>query len=182
MRLKGIIIASIAIVIFCIGFFSWRRRRAKRKLDKEQMDRKIREDALDRALSNRLHHSRSSEAQTPFEVRYSGERTGGKDVEMLRLTEQSESMTKEYLFRMENVIFLGEEHGHAAIFYQRDKAHTIYCEIFPNDGAAYIRACKTAGGQLVRGKKKAGLDTKGIKLCSGDFIEMKCGTFLVEFI
>ncbi len=84
--------------------------------------------------------------------------------------------------RCQNVIFLGEEHGHAAIFYQRDKAHTIYCEIFPNDGAAYIRACKTAGGQLVRGKKKAGLDTKGIKLCSGDFIEMKCGTFLVEFI
>lgn len=182
--MKTPLIAGVVLlgIILGIVFLLQRRKRVKRKADKEQMDRKMREDALDRALSNRLHHSRSSQPQTPFEIRYHGGQEAAGEVEMLRLTEQSESVTKEYLARKENVIFLGEDHGHAAVFYQRDKAHCVDCEIFPNDGAVYVRRCSESGGQLVRGKQKTGLDTKGIKLCSGDVVELRCGTFLIEFI
>jgi len=180
---QGLIIGAVLCVIaLCILLIFWRRRNTKRREDKEKIDRKVREDELDRALSNKLHHSRSTQAVTPFEYRYHGRQEAGREVEMLRLTEQSESVTKEYLARKDGLLYLGEDLGRAAVFYQKDGSHVIDCEIFPSDGAVYVRRCGTSGVQLVRGRHRTPLNATGIKVASGDLIEIRSGTFLIEFL
>lgn len=181
MLITGIIIGVAA----ALALWMWlrlRRKRARQKADQEQLNRKIQEDALDRALSNQLHQNKVTGAQAPMEIHYSGDQAARKNVEMIRLTEQSESITKEYLFRKDTVVYLGEEFGHPAIFYQVDGAHLIYCEIFPNDGQVYIRRYSQSGGYLVRKKRKFALEAEGIQLRSGDLVELQCGTLLLEFI
>lgn len=175
------IVAGCALaVILIIVLICWRRAVAKKKLDQEQMDRKIKEEALDRALSNRRHLGKSPQAQAPMEVHYKSEPRKGMGT-MLRLTEQAESMTKEYLFQQNETILLGEEYGRAAVF-QRKGKNRVFCELFPYEDGIYVRRSGKAEGRLIRGKKAAPLTGEGIRLRSGDRIETQAGVFLVEFI
>lgn len=177
-----IIAVTIAVLFLVAGIVIWRKKTAQKKLNLEQMNHKAREDALDRALSNRLYRGNSAQPQAPVEVHYNGGQTVQKGVNMFRLTEKAETVTKEYLFRMDESVFLGEEHGRAAVFY-RCTGNTVCCEIFSSGNAVYVRGYGRSDGQLIRGKQKIGLSAMdGIRLSSNDIIETRYGTFLIEFI
>lgn len=174
---KPMIVALLAAVAI-IALACWRKAAAKAKQDREQADRKRKEDALDRALSNASRPSGS--AQVPMQVHYSAhaQKTGGA---MLRLTEQAESVTKEYLFQQAEVFYIGEEYGRAAVFREAGR-NTVHCELFPYQGGTYVRLCGSAACRLIRGKETAHITEKAIRLRTGDRIETKAGVFLVEIL
>ena len=142
------------------------------------IDRKLKEDALDRALSNGAR--RNSGSQTPVEVRYSShpQREGGS---MLRLTDQAESVKKEYLFQKTDVLYIGEEYGRSAVFREQGR-NKLYCELFPYQDGVYVRLCGRAECRLIRGRQTAPLTETPIRLRSGDKIEVQTGVFLVELL
>lgn len=171
-------IAVLFAVAVCAALLYWRRSTRRAKQDREQIDRKLKEDALDRALSNGARQSGS--AQTPVEVRYSAN-TQRESSSMLRLTEQAESVTKEYLFQRAEIVYVGEEYGHSAVF-RKQGQNKLHCELFPYQGGTYVRLCGKAECRLIRGKQTARITSKAIRLRSGDKIETQAGVFLVELI
>ena len=174
----GIIIAAVVVRLL----FRWRRTASQRARDREQIDRKFKEDALDRALSNQRAGggSSSSRAETPVEIRYKNSAKAETGT-MVRLTELSESMSKEYLFQMSETIYLGEEFERAAVF--KEKASSkIFCELFPYNSGFFVRKRGNAQCRLLRGKQSTGLTSESVRLHSGDRIETQAGVFLVEFI
>lgn len=174
--------SSIALIIVILNalVIRWRKVSAKAKQDREQIDRKMKEDALDRVLSNGPRPKTSVRPQTPAEVHYDG-KPQKKSGSMLRLTEQAESVRKEYLFQCTAIIYIGEEYGHSAVFENRGTG-TLYCELFPHGDGMYVRLCGKAECRLMRGKQIAPLTLNAIRLRSKDKIETKTGVFLVEFI
>lgn len=172
--------AAIAAVALAVFLIRWRRTAVKSKQNREQIDRKIKEDALDRALSNGPRQRGKAQSQAPVGIYYNStpKRENG---EMLRLTEQGESVTKEYLFQRTDVIYIGEEYGRSAVFQERGRGK-LHCELFPHDGSVYVRLHGRSEGRLIRGKKTAPLTTTAVRLHSGDRIETKTGIYLVEFI
>ena len=100
---------------------------------------------------------------------------------MIRLTELSESVKREYLFRWDETVFLGEEHGRGAVFQYR-KNHIVYCKLFPVETKICVTRIGDRNGYLVRGKKQVELGTGSLQVLSGDRIEIASGTFLVELI
>lgn len=167
-----------AVVLFLLT--RWRKAAVRKKQNQEQIDRKLKEDTLDRALSNGPRPNRQSQSQAPVEVHYKS-KTQRESGTMLRLTEQAESVTKEYLFQRTDTIYIGEEYGHAAIFQDRT-GQQLCCELFPYEGDVYVRLCGKTEGRLIRGRQTAPLTTKAIRLRSGDRIETRTGVFLVELI
>ncbi|MCI9332988.1 MAG: hypothetical protein HFG05_12615 [Oscillibacter sp.] len=169
------------IVVILIGLvIRWRKVSAKMRQDREQIDRKIKEDALDRALSNGPLPKASVRPQAPVEIHYDS-KPKKESGSMLRLTEQAESVCKEYLFQCTATIYIGEEYGRAAVFEGRG-AGTLYCELFPHEDGMYVRLCGKAECRLLRGRQIAALTPNAIQLRSKDKIETQTGVFLVEFI
>lgn len=164
--------------VICIALLCWRKSAARSKQNQEQIERKQKEDALDRALSNGAR--RSDSAQVPMEVHYSAD-TQRESGSMLRLTEQAESVTKEYLFRRTEIFYVGEEYGHAAVFRERGQ-NKLHCEFFPYQNGTYVRLCGRAECRLIRGKQTARITSKAICLRTRDKIETQAGVFLVELI
>lgn len=181
MTVYVIIAAVVLLILVIVLIVIYRKREAKRILNREQMNHKIQEDTLDRALSNRLHRQDISQSHTPFEVHYSGISTISKEVKMLRLTEQAETVVKEYLIQNGERVFLGEEHGRAAVL-RKNTSSTVCCEIFFYRDTAYVRGCYDSCGQLIRGKHQIALNKNGIKIVTNDVIETRYGIFLLEFI
>ena len=177
----AVIIAALAVLaVIAAALFFWRKKARKRKQDQEQIDRKMKEEALDRALANGPHRSADIRAQVPVEVHYSSrteKETGG----MLRLTEQSGAVTKEYLFRQTERICIGEEYDGAVVFRGQGKGR-LYCELFPYRDGVCVRLCGGLPCSLVRGKRRMPLASKAVRLHSGDRIETRTGSFLIEFI
>jgi len=173
----------VLAVIILIGLICWRRAARKKKQDQDQIDRIMKEDALNRALSNSSHQGGQTrpQAQEPLEVRYNSKVSLSERGSVLRLTEQAESVTKEYLFHRTDVIYIGEEYGRAAVFREKGTGK-LYCELFPYQNDVYIRLCGRAQCRLLRGKQCTALHAKGICLRSGDRIETQTGVFLVELI
>lgn len=176
-----IIIAVALLILFIVLFSIHRKRKVKKDLNWEQMNYKIQEDTLDRALSNRLHRKDTSQSHTPFEIHYSGAAIVSKDVKMLRITEKADTVFKEYLIQKGERVFLGEEYGRAAVL-RKNTSSTVCCEIFFYGDAAYVKGHYDTCGQLIRGKRQIELRKEGIKLATNDVIETRYGTFVLEFI
>lgn len=180
--IQGVALIVLTVTVLVVLIF-WRKKARKAKQDQEQVERAAKENALDRALSNGSHPSSQPhpQAQQPLEVHYNSKGSRAERSATLRLTEQAESVTKEYLFQRTEVIYIGEEYGRAAIFRERGKGK-LYCEIFPYQNNVYIRLCGRTECRLLRGKQCASLTAKAICLRSGDRVETQSGVFLVELI
>lgn len=173
-----IVPAAAVLLAACVILFYWRKRALRARQNQEQINQKLKEDALDRALSNGARQSGA--AQAPVEIHYSAN-TQGESGAMLRLTEQAESVTKEYLFQRTEVVYVGEEYGRSAVF-RKQGQNKLHCELFPYQGGTYVRLCGKAECRLIRGKQAARITSKAIQLRNKDKIETRTGIFLVELI
>lgn len=156
------------------------RRRSRRKRDYEQIDRKLREDSLDRALANEHTPARPQRQQAPVSMRYEAEGRKGKRP-MVRITWAADSIRKEYLMPGEQQTFLGLDHGNGAVSSGAGALKEIVCELFPNGNDMYVRG-HGAPVELVRGRRRTFLDQTGIRLASGDRLEIQQGVFLIELL
>lgn len=172
--------AFIALAAIAAALSCWRKAALKKKQDQDQIDRKMKEEALDRALANGPRQSAAIRAQAPVVVHYNS-RPKKETGTMLRLTEQAGAVTKEYLFRRTESIYIGEEYGCAVVFQGQGKG-TLYCKLFPYGDGVYVCLCGRAKSSLVRGKQTMPLTSKAVRLHSGDRIETRTGSFLIEFI
>lgn len=171
-------VITAILIALAVALFFWRRARNGAAQNREQAERKRQEDALDRALSNGVR--RSDSAQVPMEVHYSVN-IRKESEPLFRLTEQTDSVTKEYLFQRTELVYVGKEYGHSAVFRERGQ-NKIHCELFPYQDGIYVRLCGKAECRLIQGKQTARITSKAMRLRSGDKIETQNGVFLVELI
>ena len=106
--------AAAAAAVAVAGLIFWQCRRSRHKKEQEQLDRILKENALDRALSNQLHQSAGTVA--PAAVHYVQEPVTEKDTEILRLTLEEKSVSKSYLFRRNDRVYLGSANGQPTVF------------------------------------------------------------------
>lgn len=172
----GVALAA-ALIILAVML----RRRAVKLKNREQMTKKAQEDALNRAISNSLHRDSGENAAAPLEVHYNTDTHGAKGSRMLSIVALEESLTKEYIFGRGDDLFLGDEHGRAAIFRTPD-GHKIFCEIFNRGGDVYACQRGVGRGRLTRGRRHAPLSSEGIRLRSGDIIEGTYGRFRIDLL
>lgn len=173
-------VAVILTVLAVVLLARWRKLAAKARQNQEQINRKLRESDLDQALSNGVSYSDTAQAQVPVEIHYASKgRTENRA--MLRLTEQTASVTKAYLFQRNETFFLGEEYGRAAVFREQGK-NAVCCEVFSYQGNVYARRSGRDVCRLLRGKKTMPLTEKAFLLRSGDRLATRTGVFLVEMI
>lgn len=158
------------------------KKRQKHKQNLEQMTRKAKEDALDRAISNQRHSQKHPEAQRPDDIHYNAEEAVSQNTAMVKLTELGETVSKTYLFSMGEPVFIGNEHGKPAVFTQHDADQQICVHIFVQDGALCVRGLEKDSGMLVRGKNRVMIGKQGLKLRSNDIIETKYGAFQIEVV
>lgn len=175
-----IIAGAAAAAVLVVGLIFWQRRRSRHKKEQEQLDRILKEKALDRALSNQLHQSAGTVA--PAAVHYVQEPVTEKGTEILRLTLEEKSVSKSYLFRRNDRVYLGSANGQPTVFSNDGGQGGLYCEMFCQGSGVYVRRCGNAPVGLRRGRQRAELDTRGIKVHTGDEIELPCGNFRVDFV
>lgn len=180
MKHAVIVAAFVVLTAITAALSYWRKKARKKKQNQEKIDRKMKEEALDRALANGPHQNTAIRAQVPIEVHYSNRHEKGTSA-MLRLTEQAGAITKEYLFRQTERICIGAEYDGSVVFRGQGKGK-LYCELFPYQDGVYVRLCGGLACSLVREKRQVPLASKAIRLHSGDRIETRTGSFLVEFI
>lgn len=94
-------VITAILIALAVALFFWRRARNGAAQNREQAERKRQEDALDRALSNGVR--RSDSAQVLMEVHYSVN-IRKESEPLFRLTEQTDSVTKEYLFQRTELV------------------------------------------------------------------------------
>lgn len=176
-----VVSAVLAAALLGLAVY-WFRARSRRKADREQMARKLREDALDRALANQVQPLSDAGAQAPTGVQYNIDTAIPKGTAMLRLTELGNAVNKTYLMGRDSPIYLGAEQGRAAVFRENTRGYTICAEVFSSEGSLYVRSMGGTGGTLIRGRNRAALERRGVKLHSQDIIETKYGSFRVELI
>lgn len=162
-----------------LAAFLWRRR-SRRKQLADQLSRKLREEALDQALSN-PHAPAGRSVPDPVQVTYSPKADRKGDGALLRLTEHNPTVTRTYLFDRGQRLFLGIQDGRTVI--RRDYAPQcgILCEVYQNQQAVFVRGL-ASGGQLRRGRTTRELSREGVALRSGDELLLPGTQFRVELL
>lgn len=188
MENMGKIILIIIVLAAIIGgaVFAFKRRK-KKKEEKQNAIRRMREEALDRALANPMEekNAESFEKQRrPFRVEYEKEdsgRTVGKS-QMYQLKEITELSQKNYMFRRQELAYIGNQFGLVTVLPKTAEPSQIYCQIFFYQGENYV---KSTGGEpvsLKRGKKEVAVTQNGIKLRSKDQFTVGSTRYQIEFI
>lgn len=183
-RLILILVATLIAILTVVVLIHTGKARKRKKIDKEQMFQYMREETLNQALSNPQHHASASTPERPMEIQYdTNPQKIPKGSKALRLveTQKDSTVTRQYLFRMNEKVFIGVQDGHNAIFHHRTAGMTMYCEFFSVEGEIYARNSGTTS-RLIRGKKSTILVPSGIQLLSGDVIETPYGSYTAEII
>lgn len=178
--MKGWFLLILPAVGLAALLACWYRRLARRKADREQMRRKAREDALDRAISNPIEGG-AQQAQSPVEVMYREDRPV-PDGPVLRLTEMGPDAARVYLFPYGAVLYLGERDGRAAVLQREDARYRIECAIFGRGGAFYACAVRQQRVRLRRRRRFTLLDASGVRLNHLDRLELSGSQYKVELL
>lgn len=182
--MKQHLLLSIAVIILVtiilIILTQCRKTSVKARKIREQIDRKLKEDDLDRVLSNGPQKGNKVQAETPVKVHYTSN-PYKKGRSMLRLVDQAGYIEKEYIFLRTDILYIGEEYGHSVIF-REQSGNQVYCELFPHQDSVYVRLCGKAKCRLIRGKQSVSLTSNAVRLHNGDKIETQAGVFLVELL
>ncbi len=177
------IAAVLCILAFVILLRSAKHRKQK-KADKEQMTQYMREEALNRAISNSMSRKYDTEPQRPIDIQYDSKPTKlPKGSKVLRLVEtcKGSSVMRQYLVNTNEKAFIGEQDGHAAVFSHRTQGNRVFCEFFFIKDEIYARNSGTEG-RLIRNNKSTVLVSSGILIHTGDIIETPYGSYLTEII
>ena len=173
----GLVILAVIAIALLVAVL---KRSSQRRKHREQLEYRAREAALNRALSNELHSGSGKKSQRPVEVHYNGGVAAPRNVKMLRLTELSDRVTKEYLFRRDETFFLGEEYSKVIVLNQSNK-HRTFCKIYPVGSTVCVCSVNHETGRLLRGKRSKELSELGVRMMSGDIIQLPGANFRVEF-
>lgn len=165
--LPAVGIAAVVLAVVVVLLVLWRRRSKQKKTLAEQLSRKLREEALDRAISNRRNPSAGHSAPDPVGIQYrtTADRKGSGP--LMRLTEENLTVRRVYLLDREQRLFLGVREGQTVVKKDYDAHDGILCELYAQQGVQYARALGQ-GAQLRRGKQLFPLAAGGTPLKTKD--------------
>lgn len=182
------VIAGAAFVLIIL-LISMIRIRTKQKAKKEaqfQAMKKIRENSLKEALANQMEEDTDINAgipYRPYKVEYStGEEQEAKEKRpMLQIIEKNKLAEKNYIFRADDTVILGLQFGIIAILHNTENAEA-WCEFFFQNGSYCIRSLGKGKAYVQRKRKTAIIDKVGIRLKSGDIIQLQKTTFQIFYV
>lgn len=181
----AVVLAALAVTLVLQGL-----RRRKQAREKEQHAlRRMREEALDRALANPMGEEQGEafeKLRRPFHVEYSpGDQSaagGTAEKGMYQLTEITELSQRTYMFRRQEQTFIGEQFGAVTILPGTADAAQVWCEIFYYQKENYIKSTGRQEILLKRKGKQAIVNQSGLKLRSGDRFYTGKTSFQIEFL
>ncbi len=176
----------LILILLVIGIVRIQSKRKKRNEEKFQAIKKMRECSLKEALSNHLEESVDISAAIPYrpyKVEYStGEKQDSKEKRpLLQIIERNKLAEKKYIFRSSDTIILGIQFGSVTILHNFENAEAC-CEIFFQGGAYCVRASGKKAVYVQRKHKAAIVDQVGIKLKTGDMIQLNDTTFQIFYV
>jgi len=179
LKAGGIVLAGLLFLCALIWLIRKLYARSSRKRELEQYAReRMRDESLDRKILNASAAMGEREkAYNPYDVDYESGLTGrgkrpGREL-FVSLVEKNELSTKKFVLNPANCIRIGSGLRGNDVVVQGEGVAEYQCEIFSHAGKVYVRSCK--GGArtvLCRKKQRACVDEKGIRLSSGDTLEM----------
>lgn len=182
-KVGGIVFVLVVLVLLMIGI---QVKRKKRKEEKFQAMKKMRENSLKEALSNRLEEKAEhslAEPYRPYKVEYStGEGQDSKEKNpFLQIVEKNKLAEKKYIFRSSDTVILGVQFGTAAILNNLENAE-VWCEIFFQNGTYCVRSYEKGSVFVQRSRKAAIVDRIGVQLKSGDMIQLQETIFQIFYM
>ncbi|MCC8026237.1 MAG: hypothetical protein LIP16_13200 [Clostridium sp.] len=182
--------AAVVLAVFIVSLaVSWYRRRKKIKEKEQHALRRMREEALDRALANPMGEEQAEpfeKMRRPFRVEYSqgdhGQEGGGSQGGMYQLTEITELSQRTYMFRCQEQTFIGEQFGTVTILPGTADPSQVQCEIFYYKKENYIKSTGKLEVLLKRKGKQAIVGLNGLKLHSGDRFYVGKASFQIDFL
>ena len=179
-----VLCAAVAAVFLGLCFVSWliRRRNAKKEMERNAED-KLREEALDRVLTDGRKQEKVS-ANVPFDVKYDldkrkkarGEEHQGVSEIMVQMTESSELSTRKYMFHITDRITLGSKAGENDIVITSAHVSGRQCELFRIGRELFVKNVgKTGSVQLYRKNRQMTVAREAVQLKNHD--ELRVGDF-----
>ncbi len=177
---------TLVLVLFIIGIVRVQSRRKKRREEKFQAIKKMRDSSLKEALSNHLEEHADISSATPYrpyKVEYStGEKQNSKEKRpLLQVIERNKLAEKKYIFRSNDSIILGVQFGAVTILHSFENAEAC-CEIFFRDGSYCICSTGKKAVYVQRGHKTAIVDPMGVKLKTKDVVQIHDTTFQIFYV
>ena len=175
-KLLIIVIAASAlgvVILFCI----LRHKQALRKELEIKAQDKLREEALNRALRNERSKERAVSERDclPYEVDYGQNKNPvdyvDKNKIMLQIIEHSELSVRKYILDPDKKIHIGSRNDFNEIVIKDRTVSGQHCEIFLYNKEVYVKDVNSTNGTfLSRKRKQVRIDSRGMKLKTGDRI------------
>lgn len=170
-------IALLVLLTLCLSMVCKKHNKARE--NQRQAARRVREEALDRALSNSIGAVPAAgrgKIRRPFRVDYSqGEKNAKKqneDVRMYQLTEITELSERRYMFRRSEQLYIGRQFGSICILPGPGASEQAYCRLFDYQNEIFVRSMGNERILLTRRGKQAVVDNNGLKLHTGDMLSI----------
>ena len=165
---------AIIVVILIIVVIKLKVKRSKEKELKIIAEDKLRDEALNKALANRLYETKENTVNLesiPYEVDYNQSllesHVNHKNKIMLQITECSELSRRKFMIELKGRVKIGRAKENDIVI-KEPKALPVQCEIFTYHNVVYVRSLSGSGTILKRKKQTVYVDEKGLKLKSDD--------------
>ncbi len=184
-KMKMLMIGAAIVAVFLgFRFLLWiiKRRNAKKEMQRNVED-KLREEALDRVLTEGQKKEKVS-ANVPFDVKYDhdkrkkarGDEQQSDSEIMVQLTEHSELSTRKYMFHITDRITLGSKAGENDIVITSAHVSERQCELFRIGTELFVKNVgKTGSVQLYRKNRQMTVTREAVQLKNHD--ELRVGDF-----
>ncbi len=185
----------IAVAFTLVLLIRWVKRLLRRQSKKKEIDRaasdRLRDENLNQIiLNNHTGGVENREIYKPYDVDYNGEGSGGLDnmnvkagQTMIQLVEHTRLSTRKYVLNPAKKIRIGSDLQGNEISLVEKEIAPHQCEIFAAQGQVYIRHTGGSTQTIIRRKRQSAIvDKRGIRLHSGDWIEIGSVSYEITII
>lgn len=167
-----------------------KRREEKKEIVMAAADRMRDENLNQIILNNHTGGVENREIYKPYDVDYNGEGSGGLDninvkagQTMIQLVEHTRLSTRKYVLNPAKKIRIGSDLQGNEISVVEKEIAPHQCEIFAAQGQVYIRHTGGSMQTIIRRKRQSAIvDKRGIRLHSGDWIEIGSVSYEITII
>lgn len=185
----------IAVAFTLVLLIRWVKRLLRRQSKKKEIDRaasdRLRDENLNQIiLNNHTGGAENREIYKPYDVDYNGEGNSAPDninikarQTMIQLVEHTRLSTRKYVLNPAKKIRIGSDLQGNEISVVEKEIAPHQCEIFATHGQVYIRNIGGSTQTIIRRKRQSAIvDKRGIRLHSGDWIEIGSVSYEITII
>lgn len=168
-KLILIVVAIIGSIILTVML---KIRKSKEKELKMIAEDKLRDQALNKALANELCNKEKVNVESlPYEVDYTQQQLGGREMGqdkiMLQITAYSELSKRKFMIELKERVRIGKAKENEVVI-KEAQVLPLHCEIFRYQNAVYVKDLSSGHTILNRKKQRVYIDSKGLRLKTGD--------------